>query len=171
MMIFAPVAAIAGGIGRRVAGGALGQWFGFDAGDTGPRLFFGATIAASAALATPAWEDLLFIPAVFVGCTIPNFNGIALGRDGTQTWLRAAAGLLLHGTLGAILPAAGAWWFGSPHWWTFLAAGAAILPAYEIGWRITGPTNRYSFPIGFQQGSEIGEAIYGAGIGLAAFFI
>jgi hypothetical protein len=175
--------AILSGFGRRVAGGAVQQWTGINLGDMPVRLFFGITLAVVALLAGMVWpRALMLIPAGWIGTTIPNFGGIALGRSGNPWW-RDALGLTLHGIVGAMvlaLVAAAPWPLPTPFSIAafvdgyslvsaicVLIAGLLIVPAYEVGWSVAGKSGRASFPLGFRGGTEIGEMLWGTVIGLA----
>lgn len=161
------VSFLIGALGRRIAGGAFQQWTGWDIGDHLVRLFFGATVAASAAMGGAGWWSLLLVLAVWIGCTIP-MGGIGLGRQPGGSWLHDAAGLTMHGVATGVLCAlALTEW--PPHVVAsaMIVAGVFIVPAYEIGWRMARPT----FPLGFRQGSEIGEALWGGTIAVGAYLI
>lgn len=164
------------GLGRRVAGGAFEQWFSKDIGDYPVRAFFGLTLAFSAWLGNETlawWVILLVIPAVFFSCSIPNFEGIALGRGeaaGGTSWREDALGLWWHGLIGMAIPAVvvglcAPW----SNWWLFLVAGALIVPAYEVGWQLWDKRVLYYMPNGLKGGSEIGELLWGASCGLCAW--
>jgi hypothetical protein len=169
-----PVAAVLCGLGRRVAGGGFTQWTGINLGDLPVRLFFGLMIAVVGLLAGLAWpRAAALIVAGWIGTTIPNFGGIALGRSGNP-WFRDAEGLAAHGLIGmavlALFIAAYPLWplsgFGPLYVVGMTWGGTAIVPAYWIGWSVAGKSGNESLPVGFRGGSEIGECLWGAAVGL-----
>ena len=175
-----PVVALMGSLGRRVAGGGFTQWTNINLGDLPVRLFFGLMIAVSAFLAgLPLAHAATLIVAGWIGTTIPNFGGIGFGRSGNPWW-KDALGLLAHGTIGMlvlalfmVLPMAGATLFAVFGQGITLATaiaavagGVAIVPAYWIGWSISGVSGKASFPLGLRGGSELGEVLWGAAVGV-----
>lgn len=172
----AVLAIVLSGLGRRVAGGAVEQWSGRDVGDYPVRAFFGLTLAFSVWLGNwtlPWWVVLLVIPSVFFSCSIPNFEGIALGRGaatGGTSWREDALGLWWHGLIGMAIPAVvvGLCAHGS-NWWLFIVAGLLIVPAYEAGWKLWDKRFLYYMPEGLKGGSEAGELFWGACCGLCAW--
>ena len=166
-------AAILGAFGRRIAGGLHETWTGKKWGQP-TRLFFGATIAASAMLAgaDPLWS-LALIPAVWVGTITGLFGGLGMGR-GEQGYWRDVGGMTLHGVLSIILPCVWCWYLGYA-WWPVALSGFLIGPAYEAGYRLIGrnpypyPFNRMNWPMGLNAATEFGELFWGAtrGVGIA----
>lgn len=161
------LAAILGAIGRRIAGGILNQ-FSHNSrvmGDTPARILFGILVAV-----LPAIHDyrlLLFIPGIWAGTTISLFNSIGMGRGSDNYW-RSFFGLSLHGIAGTILPAIAAYALGDA-WLPLVIAGLLIAPCYTLGWSLTGKDGvRPSFPVGLQNAPEIGEALWGACVSVAA---
>lgn len=164
-------AALMGALGRRMAGGVFEQWTGKDIGDYPVRAFFGLMLACSAFIGSYEWASFLLIPSTFFGCSIPNFGGIAMGRGasaGGTSWKHDAIGLTGHGVLSMAITVLPLIFFHS-QWYLLLVAGFLIAPAYEIGWSVTGVPGRKSWPFGLQGGSEIGECIWGAACGIAAW--
>jgi hypothetical protein len=160
--------ALLGGLGRRVAGGSFEQWTGINLGDYPVRAFFGATLAAGCFLGSHQLWSLTLILSGFLGCAIPNFGGIGMGRSGNP-WQQDAGGLNSHGTYSmgiTALPLAYFNWHGLIF---IIAAGYAIVPFYELGWRITGKAGRPGLPLGLRGGSELGELFWGAACGIGAF--
>ncbi|HEV7216849.1 MAG TPA: hypothetical protein VGP33_17215 [Chloroflexota bacterium] len=171
-----------GGLGRRVAGGVLGQWFNYDSGALISRGFYGLTVALAALLGGAIWwHSLLVIPAIYVGCTWPNnmtfpawtgiapVGGIGLGRQAGGSFWRDAAGLEVHGVIGTALVALGAFFAGYVAWWLMVIAGLLIVPLYLAGWQITGRPVNLRYPLGMQVGSEWGEALWGGAVAALAF--
>lgn len=184
MMWFILLPAFAlGGLGRRVAGGVMGQWFNWDTGALISRNFYGLTLALAAlAGGVVWWQAAIIVPCTYIGCTVPNkftfpdswgiapIGGIGLGRQPGGNFWRDAAGLLVHGLAGTGLAAIGAWWLGFILWPLLVASGASIVGAYLIGWAVTGQLGRYDFPLGFRDGAEVGEFLWGGTVA-AAFFV
>jgi hypothetical protein len=166
------LSAILGGLGRRVAGGAIGQWFDVDVGDLPPRIFFAVTVAAGAALGWAAggvvhewWHLLALVPLVWVGTTLGNGEAMDMGRDQGGFW-RDFVAMTLVGLAGTILPTAAAWWEGYAWVWMLLG-GITAAPAYSLGWILMGHRNM-ALPLGIQGGSEAGEVMFGAGKAMGA---
>lgn len=124
------------------------------------RLAWSCGMALGVAGATlDAWA-LALAPALFVGCVLPWWGSLDLGRNEGEAW-RDALVMTARGVLW-VLPAAGlvAWWRGWPAV-GLVVAGLACAPAYALAWRI--PSNAP----GFARGPELGEVIFGAAIGAA----
>jgi hypothetical protein len=169
------------GLGRRIAGGAFQQWSRIDVGDYPARAFYGVTVWLVAVAGGAAWlHALLLVPAIFLGCAVPNFSGIAMGRSGNRWW-RDAAGMLCHGVLSLALAAlvialppsldiGFAAVARTMNWTAFgcvVAVGVACPVLYEIGWSIAGLSGNPRLPLGFRGGSELGEFLWGVAIGVA----
>lgn len=164
-------AAFLGALGRRVAGGTLNQWFrpngGRVFGDTPARILFGVAVAILPVLHN--WRvALLYIPGIWAGTTVGLFDSIGQGRGSDPYW-RSFLGLTLHGIAGVALPALAAWWFGHTWWW-LIPSALSISPLYTVGWAITGKDGTLpSLPNGLRGATEIGEALWGAAVGLGCF--
>jgi hypothetical protein len=172
MAIFILLSAFMGALGRRVAGGAFEQWTGKDIGDYPVRAFFGLMLALAAFMGS-GWNPVAFllIPSTFFGCSIPNFGSIAMGRGasaGGTSWKHDAIGLTGHGVLSMAITASPLVFFNSD-WTLLILAGFLIVPAYELGWSITGIEGKKEWPISIRGGSELGECAWGAACGLAAY--
>lgn len=160
-------AAVLCGLGRRVAGGVLNQWFAPKSrvmGDLPARCIWGGTLALAAGCSGAlVWQAFAIVPLVVIGCAVPMWaiDPLATGYR-TPRWLRCV-GLLAHGVLSMLLLTLAAWWCGY-QWGWLLAASAAILPLYAFGWVIA---PRLSLPIGARAGSEIGEWLFGLTMGVA----
>jgi hypothetical protein len=164
----APLAVVLGGLGRRVAGGAFQQWTGLDVGDFPARAFFGLTLTISLMLGHYEWWCWLIILFTFLGCSIPNFGGIALGRSG-NSYRRDALGLTAHGALSMGITALPLAYF-HPYGIIYLVlAGCLIVPMYEIGWTLAGVRGRALLPLGLRGGSELGELFWGGTCGVGAY--
>lgn len=166
----APAAFFFGGLGRRVAGGIGEEWLGHKTpgGDTPVRVFFGATVAAAAALGGAVWwHALALVPLTWVGAATGNFNSMAMGR-GTSSLGHDILGMTAHGVLSALLPALGAWWLGYSWVW-IVGAGLLAAPSYTLGWSVTGLAGKPSWPLGLRSGTEIAEAVWGGLCALGAF--
>lgn len=152
-------AAVAGALGRRMAGGLLSQWLGTDLGDQ-PARALQACLIGLVVLAAGAsgWEPVLVIPAVFAGATVGMF-GVMI-----PVTIKDLALLLAYGLL-AVAPVAGLAWAGGYLWWPVLAAGAfrpfAYLYArfFPMGWPLLGCLRRDPPPTA--------ELLSGAAFGLA----
>lgn len=177
------LSALLGAVGRRMAGGWFEQLTGKDIGDYPVRAFFGLMLACAALLGSSGvWASFLLIPSTFFGCSIPNFGGIAMGRGasaGGTSWTHDAIGLTGHGVFSMgitaspliVLQALNGYLDADFHsqWYLLIVAGFLIAPAYEIGWSVVGVPRRKSWPPGLQGGSEIGECLWGAACGVAAW--
>jgi hypothetical protein len=152
------------GLGRRVSGGVVQQWTGYDTGDVPVRLFFGATCGIVALAAGAVWWQAMALwPLAFLTCSIGMFGGIAIGRSGNPWW-RDVLGLEAHALLGWGTILVVAWWLGDAWWW--LAGGvASIALVYELGWIISGKVGNPALPLGFRGGSELGELLWGVALG------
>lgn len=176
ILLFSVISFVLGGLGRRVAGGVLNQWAaalglirsdGRVFGDFPARAVFGLTIAVGAWLGSAVWwHGLALIVTTFIGCTIGNFGGLGMGRGSDPYWEDFGA-MEMHGLGGVVLSAFGAGLLGY-HWHLFLAAGLLCAPAYEAGYRIVGPSRSW-LPVGFKEGPEVGEFVWGGIMALAAF--
>jgi hypothetical protein len=133
---------------------------------------WGSTTARLVAWATPTavlgtlWYGLtwyympILILAVWLGCLLPWFGSLDMGRN-QHSWGRDFAVISLRGVawtlpasvvflfVGALLPACG-----------LLLCGAAMGIWYEAGWRTPSMIPQ------FQQGSELGELYFGLMFGL-----
>src|SRR6185312_1680384 len=83
---FAPLAFLAGGIARRVAGGVLNDWFGRRAPGTLAKLTYASTIGGISALAGAVWWFALVLAVnVFFGHVIHGlWDAGGMGRSGTD---------------------------------------------------------------------------------------
>lgn len=181
------LAFLLGGLGRRIAGGALNQWAGLPGGvngrvmgDTPARFIYAGLIAACALLAGGSWK---FVPAIvlgtWAGSTTGNFNSIGMGRGG-NTLAHDYWGMTAHGTICAalILLALFATLFCPtvvmPRLMGLAAYGFMLAPeAYMLAWIITGRTGRKWLPVGLRTGSDLAELIWGGfcGLGVYAAFL
>lgn len=171
VVIFILLSSFMGSLGRRVAGGAFEQWTTKDIGDYPVRAFFGLMLALAAFIGSDNPWSFLLIPSTFFGCSIPNFGGIAMGRGasaGGTSWAHDAIGLTGHGVISMAITASPLVFFDA-QWWLLILAGFLIAPAYEIGWSVMGVSGRKSWPISLQGGSEVGECLWGAACGVAAY--
>lgn len=162
-----------GGLGRRIAGGVLNQWFkpsgGRVMGDTPARLIYGGFVGMAAAMGgAPYWAALAMMPCVWVGTTTGNWSSMAMGRAKT-TFLHDFFGMSAHAFLSALLPVGLAAY--SVHWHAAVAALFIMLaaPLYALGWMISGKTGAAWLPTGFKGGSELGEFFWGAATGAGVF--
>lgn len=98
----------------------------------------------------------LTLPAFFIGTVLPWWHSIDLGRIEGNTAsdyaLNAIRGLCFTAGAGAVL-----WYLGLP-WYAGLV-GLLCPLCYLIGWSIPSRVKN------FQQGPELGEAIFGALVG------
>ena len=167
---------ILGGLGRRIAGGVLNQWFtpigGRVMGDTPARLLYGAMVALPLCPAfthAPWWVPLATIPSVWVGTTTGNWRSMAMGHASTSL-MHDLLGMSAHAALSAILPVAIAAYV--VHWYALIALVFIMMaaPLYWLGWEISpSPTGNPKLPLGFRGGSELGEFFWGAATGLGLF--
>lgn len=177
IVLFSVIAFDLGGFGRRVAGGVLNQWAaalgliradGRIFGDFPARAIFGLTVAIGAWLGGAVWwHGLALAVTTFIGCTVGNFGGLGMGRGSDPYWQDFGA-MELHGLGGTVLSAFAAGALGYWHWGFFLVAGILCAPSYEAGYR-TVDAGRQWLPIGFQEGPEVGEFVWGGVMALAAF--
>jgi len=154
MLAIVPIAAIAGAFGRRIAGGVLSQWCGFDVGTQAQRAIWGLLLGLVALAATgPPWVSWhaglvvmgvaagIWAGSCAVGFGLPGCADTGLqvgrvpGRDGVtwSAWRYDQAALLWHGCGGMLLPAVLAWWMGLTWWWLAIAA-ALCGPCYELAY-------------------------------------
>ena len=183
-MIYASLSLLSfllGGLGRRIAGGALNQWAGLPGGvngrvmgDTPARLIYAALIAicASLALAPPLVNPVILV-AVWIGSTTGNFDSIGMGRGGHPFW-RDYLGMTAHGAICAAILLVSLAVLGRfiplPSWWWLAGAGFYYAAsAYELGWIVTGRTGNRRLPVGLQTGSDLAEFIWGGLCGLCTF--
>ena len=180
------LAALLGGLGRRIAGGGFEEWTGgpgtggIDLGDLPVRIFYAAMIVCAAYLAGgfqpieafgwtfPAWlQPIALGIGIWIGTTIPNFSAIDLGKGEGAAW-SDLAWLTLKGLLNVAVPVLVA--IAGGHAWPWLLAGGlAIGVAYWLGWTIAGHAGRVDFPVGLRGGTQIGEVLTGAAIGAGTF--
>lgn len=149
-----PVALALGALGRRIAGGVLNTWAGYDTlnrthpgfnfrvmGDTPARLIYGVTVGLAALMGGAVWWlALAMVPAVWVGTTTGNGGGRDMGFGATSFW-HDFAGMSLHAFESAIAPVllvVLAMWSpaGSPVSFIILAFTMLAAPLYWLGWRI-----------------------------------
>jgi hypothetical protein len=158
VILAALVCASSGAILFRIRGGLLGDYGIRGVGTTASRLIYAIVLAgALAILGGNYWLGLL-APAFFIGCALPWWQSIDMGRDKGNR----AKDFILQSARGAIftIPAGAVLWGLDLPWWPGLAGlSAGVL--YEIGWRIPSKVR------GLERGSPIGEALLGAVIGLA----
>lgn len=171
-ILFGLLAFFLGAFGRRIAGGALPELTPWNAGDQVVRLFFGLTVALAALMGGVSWLlCLAMIPATWVGTTTSNFDSMAMGRGGHNSFARDFAGMTLHGVLSAALPALGAWYMGFA-WWPIALSGFLIAPLYDLGWRISpnGGTGITWMPLFLRVGTAFGEFFWGGAVALLTYF-
>lgn len=190
---FIPLVLILGALGRRIAGGVLNTWAGYDGtanrvmGDTPARLIYGALVALAALLGGAVWWlALLMIPAVWVGTTTGNDDSRDMGFGITSFW-HDFWGMTEHATL-SLTPAIVVGIYNVAHMTRLFAdnyiIGGTLLaaPLYWLGWviaialggQIIPPDNSGSVGngrlfAGLQGGSEWGEALWGASCALGTF--
>ena len=168
-----------GGLGRRVAGGSLNEWFHVDVGDLPVRLFYGAMLGLAALMGGAAWwVALAMILAGWSGQAIGgNFESLAMGREGhsrLHDWL----GMSAHGAISAVAPTALVLYAGGIWWMTAVGFLSAAL-CYEIGWFVAEKTGNQVvmgkpmvypwFPPGLQGGTQLAEVFWGAACGAGVF--
>lgn len=177
ILLFSVISFVLGGLGRRAAGGLLNQvaaaagWIRSDGrvfGDFPARAIFGLTVAIGAWLGGMAWwQGLAFVATTFLGCAVGNFEGLGMGRGSDPYW-RSFGAMELHGLGGTVLSAFVAGALGYWHWGLLLVAGLLCAPSYESGYQAVESGRR--LPIGFREGPEVGEFIWGGVMALAALF-
>ena len=165
-----------GGIGRRIAGGAVNEWFHRDVGDHPVRLFYGLTVAFSALMGGAAWPvAALTIPAVWLGTVTGNFRSLSMGH-GEYSFQHDFWGMTAHGAL-STAPCLLAWYAGLG--WlavALIAAGClAAAPCYILGWwtaiRIgSQDAGVTAMPPGLRGGTQLAEVLWG-GIHAATIFL
>jgi hypothetical protein len=116
--------------------------------------------------ATMNWWLLLLAPALFLGCILPWWKSIDMGRNEGRLIIDAAL-QTARGILWVLPAVALLYW---QYEWAALAAlipGLLCAAAYEAGWRIPSEVPHFS------RGAELGEVIFGAmiGAGLASAII
>lgn len=150
--------------GFRLRGAAaFMRWTG--RGATTARIFAWALPVGLCAWALGAWWPYAIALGVasWVGCLAPWYGSLDLGRH-EGTWLRDFAmhsfrGVLWTLPMAAVLFAAQfTVWpeVGAGGWWWLLIAGALCGLLYEAGYRVNEA-----------RGTEIGEVLFGAAIGVA----
>jgi hypothetical protein len=195
MHLLIPLVLLTGAVGRRIAGGVLNQWFvgiSFSPGviltllggnservmgDTPARLIYGASMALAALLGGAVWWlALAMVPAFWIGSTTGNFNSIAMGRNHPPEpdFLGCFLGMSAHAALTALTPVlivVGVdLWTHLAYAWVWIA-GLTMLaaPLYALAWNISGLRGQKLFPNGFQQGSDLGEGLWGAATALGVY--
>lgn len=184
--LFIPIVMILGALGRRIAGGLLNQWAGDTdgvsrvMGDTPARLIYGAALGLAALAGSAAWPvALAMVPAVWVGTTTGNFNGMAMGRAEFSYW-HDFWGMTAHGALSAILPVGLAVLAGAAAGSIWIAVDCLLCaPLYAAAWNVAEDMGTQAVPAssiarrsllrGFNGGSELGEAFWGAACALGTF--
>lgn len=183
----AVVAFLLGGLGRRIAGGALNQWAGLPGGvdgrvmgDTPARFIYAGLIAVCAVpgllLGHGTWFAVpAIVFAVWVGSTTGNFESIAMGRGSHSFW-HDWVGMTAHGAICAILVEAALYGLhmvglSLPEWRSLVGFGFYYAaPAYWLAWCITGRSENKRLPVGLRMGSDLGELIWGGLCGAGVFF-
>lgn len=104
------------------------------------------------------WRLVVLAPALFLGCVLPWWQSIDMGRN-EGTLARDAVFHTLRGALWVLPASAAGWWALGP--WTLLVMIPGLLCAgwYELGWRTPSSVKH------FTRGSELGEVYFGAAIG------
>lgn len=160
IFLLIPIAFLFGALGRRIAGGVLNTWAGYDTlnrttpgynfrvmGDTPARLIYGALVGLAALMGGAVWwMALAMVPAVWVGTTTGNGGGRDAGFGATSFW-HDFWGMSEHALLSALAPCllvvGFVWWragayslavFNADDWIFCLTMLAA--PLYWLGWRI-----------------------------------
>ena len=152
------LAAVIGAIAFRFRGGLWNRYI--PRGDFVGRLVFALAVAA---LLMPDWRRASAMAiGLFAAACIPLGNSIDLGHI-EGNWLQDRIILALRGLAYSVFP-----WVlvvlvpGASHFaFWFLPVGALMWLAYEIGWWVP-----LRMP-GFAQGPEVGEALFGAALGVA----
>lgn len=130
------------------------------------RAIFAVAIAAFLGF---SWSFVGVAVGLFLASCLPLWNSIDLGRIEGGVWSDRIT-LVCRGLFYTVMPAAvvaGMHLAGLgtllPFW--IIPAGALMWPAYEIGWRLPINWDR----LALRQGPEIGEALFGACLGLAFY--
>lgn len=106
------------------------------------------------------WRLAVLAPALFLGCVLPWWKSIDMGRN-EGTLLEDALWHTLRGFLW-VLPAVVAGWWAIGAWSSLLLIpGGACAGLYELGWWTPSSVKD------FTRGSEMGEVYFGASIGAA----
>lgn len=136
-----------------------GGWLGLPSTTLG-RLAWSCGMTAGVVALSLDWWLLGLAPALFVGCVLPWWDSIDLGRNEGNAWrdglVMTARGLAWVAPAAALL----AWREGWPAL-GLVAAGLACWPAYALAWRVP------SAVPGFARGPELGEVAFGFLIGAA----
>ena len=118
--------AIASGLGRRMVGGVLSHWIGFDLGDAPVRILWGV-ILGLVAFASGLWWPyaIAVVPLVWAGASIGYWHSML--PNSFRDWVM----LTVHGVGGTVLLAGGAYALGLS-WWYPLIAGLMCAPCYAF---------------------------------------
>lgn len=186
IILLSLIAFLLGAVGRRIAGGVLNQWahktdgVSRVMGDTPARLIYGAALGLAALMGGAVWwVALVMVPAVWVGTTTGNFNGMAMGRAEFSYW-HDFAGMTVHGALAAGFPVALTVYAGAVWGSIWIAATClACAPLYTVAWATAEHLGTQAVPasgvprrhllLGFNGGSELGEAFWGGACGIGTF--
>jgi hypothetical protein len=150
-----------GAVSFRLRGGAIPL-----GGTQIARVVYAALLTAGAFIAHPAWFMPLLFPALWLGSIPAWWGSIDLGRNETlRVWGIAPywtdfARMAVRGFVFVALVFPIAYFFGS--WWPLLLSTLAPV-CYEVGWR-TPSDIRF-----LKRGPEVGEAIFGALLGLTIY--
>jgi predicted membrane channel-forming protein YqfA (hemolysin III family) len=126
--------AVMGGMGRRFAGGLLGQWIGPVVTTQVARLSWGLLCALCALLAgAPSLHALAIIPCIWLGSIFGYFGSMTAGHQPGKTALIDGLLLLAHGIAGVLPLAIGAKLLGYPVS-GLLFAGVLCPAAYFLAW-------------------------------------
>lgn len=147
----------------RIRGSALWDLY-TRTGTTGGRMQYAILMAIACMLLQRDWLLALMVPALFLGCVPPWFADGMVPLTVRRFAANAARGVLW------LLPAAGLlWWLDYPGWVDIAVAGAASAPLYWFAWHLPCPLVLHRGHVVIGPGTELGEALYGAWIGLCLY--
>lgn len=147
----------------RVRGSAIWDLY-TRTGTTGGRLQYAVLMGLAAVLLTRDWHLICLPLGLFLGCVPAWFADGMVPLSPRRFVANAARGVLW------LLPAAGIlWWHGYPGWVDLTVAGAASAPLYWLAWRLPCPLVLHRGHVVIGPGTELGEALYGAWIGLCLY--